>query len=136
MKQLREFFDRYATVLNNADIELIAQMYTDQFMATSPDYCTCNKNDDEFRAVLASTAQIYKHIGMHAIRINTYIESLLDHHFHLVQIEWQLFREDGSELVAFDNTYLVRVTEGIPKIVLFIAHNEQQRLRAKGLVPG
>ena len=63
-------------------------------------------------------------------------ESALDSHFYLVQIEWKLIRENGSELVDFDNTYLVRVIDGIPKIALLIAHNEQQRMREKGLLPG
>lgn len=135
MKHLRAFFNRYEAALNDADPEQIAQLYTDQFIATSPDYCMCNRNDDEFRDVLASTAHIYRQMGMRSIQIHTYVESPLDSHFYLVQVDWKLFREDGSELVAFDNTYLVRVINGIPKIALFIAHNEQQRLREKGLVP-
>ena len=136
MEHLRAFFNRYEAAFNDIDIESLAQMYTDQCLMTSPDYCTGNQNDDEFRDVLASTAQIYCDGGMRAIRIYRYMESPLDDHFHLVQIEWKLFRADGSELTAFNHTYLVRVIDGIPKIALLIAHNELQRMRENGLLPG
>jgi hypothetical protein len=38
-------------------------------------------------------------------------------------------------MLTFDNTYLVEASDGKPKIVLFIAHNEQQRMQEKGLMP-
>ncbi len=135
MEHLRAFFNRYEAAFNAVDPEALAQMYTDQLLMASLDYCTCSQNNDEFRNILASTAHIYCDGGMRAIRIHNYTESPLDDHFYLVQIEWKLFRMDGGELMTFDNTYLVRVVDGIPKIAFLIAHNEQQRMRESGLLP-
>jgi hypothetical protein len=46
-----------------------------------------------------------------------------------------LLDEDLNGILTFDNTYLVEGGNDEPKIVLFIAHNEQQRMQEMGLLP-
>src|SRR5690554_4799148 len=133
MARLRQFFDDYADALSAADIEGIAAAYADQFMATGPGFRMANKNDEQFRKGLEQAAQFYKQIGVDAIDINNYLEAELGSNFWLTKIEWELLDEDLNGILTFDNTYLVEAKNNQPKIILFIAHNEQQRMQEMGL---
>ncbi|MCC6455337.1 MAG: hypothetical protein IT328_10370 [Caldilineaceae bacterium] len=135
MAKLRQFFDDYATALSAADVEGIAGAYADQFMATGPGFRMANKNDEQFRRGLAQAAQFYRQIGVDVIEIKNYLEAELGSGFWLAKIEWELLDEDLNDMLTFDNTYLVEAGDGKPQIVLFIAHNEQQRMQEKGLMP-
>jgi hypothetical protein len=136
MARLRKFFDEYATALSGADIEGIAEAYAEQFMATSPGLRMSMNNDQEFRAGLTQAAQFYKQIGVDVIELKNYLEAELGSGFWLTKIEWELLDEDLNTILTFDNTYFVEAGEDKPKIVLFVAHNEQQKMQEKGLIPG
>jgi hypothetical protein len=135
MARLRQFFDDYATALSSADVEGIAEAYAEQFMATGPGFYVANQNDEQFRQGLAQAAQFYRQIGVDAIEIKNYLEADLGSSFWLTKIEWELLDEDLNTMLTFDNTYLVEAGDDKPKIVLFIAHNEQQRMQEKGIMP-
>lgn len=141
MAQLRQFFEEYATALSSSDIEAIAGAYADQFIATGPGFRTTGQNDNQFRHGLRQAAHFYRQTGMRAIAIKNYLEAELGSNFWLVKIEWKLVGEDDSEIVTFDNTYFVENADpedvnSKPQIILFVAHNEQQRMQEKGLIPG
>jgi hypothetical protein len=135
MARLRNFFDDYAQALGDADTEGIAEAYAEQFMATGPGFSMSMNNDAQFRAGLAQTAQFYRQIGVDTIELKNYLEAELGSGFWLTKIEWELLDEDLNTLLTFDNTYMVEAGSGEPKIVLFIAHNEHQRMQEKGFIP-
>ena len=135
MAKLRQFFDDYAAALSAANVEGIAEVYADQFMATGPGFRMTNKNDEQFRRGLAQAAQFYRQIGVDVIEIKNYLEAELGSGFWLTKIEWELLDEDLNDMLTFDNTYLVEAGDSKPQIVLFIAHNEHQRMQEKGLMP-
>ena len=134
MEHLRVFFDQYAAALSAADAQTIAAAYADQFLAAGPGFHHCMQNDAHFLASLESAGRRYRRIGMHIIAPRAYTETPLDRELTLIRIEWQLLRADGSELVSFAVTYVVQAVDGAPKIIFSIAHNEQQRMREKGLI--
>ena len=135
MAKLRSFFDHYAEALGTAAIEEIARAYADQFMATGPGFSMGLENDRKFRAGLAQTAQFYRQLGVDVVEVKNYLEAELGSGFWLTKVEWELLDEDLNTIVTFDNTYLVEADEGEAKIVLYIAHNEHQRMQEKGLIP-
>jgi hypothetical protein len=135
MAQLRKFFDEYADALSSADIEEITTAYAEQFMATGPGFRMSMNNDAQFRAGLTQAAGFYKQIGMDVTEIKNYLEAELGSGYWLTKIEWELLDEDLNTILTFDNTYLVEMGSDEPKIVLFIAHNEQTRMQEKGLIP-
>jgi hypothetical protein len=135
MAHLRKFFDDYATALSASDIDGIAQAYAEQFMATGPGFRMSMNNDAQFRAGLGQAAHFYKQIGVDVIEIKNYLEAELGSNIWLTKIEWELLDEDLNGILTFDNTYLVEARDDEPKILLFIAHNEQQRMQEKGLMP-
>src|SRR3954451_17856292 len=134
MARLRNFFDQYAEALSAAEIGGIAPAYAEQFMATGPGFSMSMENDRQFRAGLAQTARFYRQIGVDVVEVKNYLEAELGSGFWLTKVEWELLDEDLNTLVTFDNTYLVEAGEGEPKIVLFITHNEHQRMQENGLI--
>lgn len=135
MARLRHFFDDYAQALSDADTEGIAAAYAAQFMATGPGFSMSMNNDAHFRAGLDQSAKFYQQIGVDAIELKTYLEAELGTGFWLVKIEWELLDENLNTLLTFDNTYMVEAGRGEPHIVLYIAHNEHQRMQEKGFIP-
>src|SRR5215204_1248981 len=135
MARLRHFFDDYAAALTAANRGGIAKAFADQFMATGPDFRKSMSNDEQFRAGLAQSAKFYKQIGVDVVEVKNYLEADLGTGFWLTKIEWELLDEDLNTIITFDNTYLVEAASDKPKIVLFIAHNEQQRMQEMGLLP-
>ena len=138
MAQLRQFFEDYAEALGQADIEGIADAYAEQFMATGPGFRLSMNNDAQFRAGLMQTARFYKQIGVDVAEVKNYLEAELGSGFWLTKVEWELLDEDLNTLVTYDNTYMVDAGsgtgDGLPKIVLYIMHNEHERMQDMGLI--
>ena len=137
MAQLRQFFDDYAEALGAADLEGMAEAYAEQFMAVGPGFRMSMNNDAQFQAGLAQTVHLYKRIGVDVVEVKNYLEAELGSGFWLTKVEWELLDEDLYTIVTFDNTYMVddgSSTDGEPKIVLYITHNEHERMHEKGLL--
>ena len=48
--------------------------------------------------------------------------------YSMVKVHWGVtFRKTGDRLVEFDVTYLVQKTGPEPKIIMFIAHQDEQK---------
>lgn len=134
MAQLRQFFDDYAEALGSANLDDIADAYAEQFMATGPGLRTSMGNDEQFRTKLAQTAQFYKRIGVDVVEVKNYLEAELGSGFWLTKVEWELLDEDLNTLVTFDSTYVVDTSGSLGKIVLYITHNEHERMQDMGLI--
>ena len=134
MAQLRQFFDDYAEALGSANLDDIADAYAEQFMATGPGLRTSMGNDEQFRTKLAQTAQFYKQIGVDVVEVKNYLEAELGSGFWLTKVEWELLDEDLNTLVTFDSTYVVDTSGRLGKIVLYITHNEHERMQDMGLI--
>lgn len=134
MARLRQFFDDYAEALGSDQIDDIADAYAEQFMATGPGFRINMNNDAQFRAGLTQTAQFYKRIGVDVVEVKNYLEAELGSGFWLTKVEWELLDEDLNTIVTFDNTYVVDAGSGIGKIVLYITHNEHERMQDMGLI--
>lgn len=133
MARLRTFFDAYANALSTADIDGIADAYAGQFMAAGPSFQMPLTNDAQFRRGLEQAAKVYRQIGVDVVEVKNYLEAELGTGYWLTKVEWELLDEDLNTIITFDTTYFV---EGVTKakIVLFINHNEQQRLQDAGLI--
>ena len=135
MARLRQFFDDYAEALGQADLTNIAEAYAEQFMTTGPGFRTSMTNDETFLTGLAQTARFYKRIGVDIVEVKNYLEAELGSGFWLTKVEWELLDEDLNTLVTFDSTYMVDAGGREPKIVLYINHNEEERMADMGLLP-
>lgn len=135
MARLRTFFDAYADALTTANLDGIASAYAEQFMVTGPGFQLPLANDAQFRGGLEQAANFYRQIGVDVIEVKNYLEAELGTGYWLTKVEWELLDADLNTILSFDTTYFVEAGSKGPKIVLFINHNEQQRMKEKGLMP-
>lgn len=135
MARLRQFFDAYAEALTQANVRNIVAAYAPQFMATGPGFSMSMNNDEQYRTGVEQAVKFYQQIGVDVAEVKNYLEADLGSGIWLTKVEWELLDEDLNTIVTFDYTYLVEAGDNAPKIVLFIAHNEYQRMQELGLLP-
>lgn len=131
---LRRFFENYAAAAGMSNYHHMAEAFAEHFIAAGPKIRAATANDALFRATLVEAGKFYKQHGIRILKINNYEETLIDLDLMLVKIEWQALGEDGAERVMYDTSYIVQTIDSVPKIVLMYSHNEQSRLREKGLI--
>lgn len=137
MSDIERFFEDYARALVSLDPDEITQAYADDFLAAGPGFLAPAKNDADFRTNILRGAEFYR--GLQATDANVVFleEHGLDELHALAKVRWSFRREDGSEIVATDFSYVIREIDGVPKIVMFISHQDEQALfRERGLIPG
>jgi len=132
-EHLKEFFSRYESAFNAFDSDAIANAFADSCIITTPEDVLLVRNDGQLRTILNRITSRYKAIGVKSVKVASLTEMQLDPSHSLAKVTWDLLREDGTEIVSFDVTYLVRMTEDGSAIILLMPHNEEQRLREKGL---
>jgi hypothetical protein len=130
----RAFFDHYEAAYNPPNLKAIAAAYAENFMMSSPEGTGANHNGPQFLEGLQRVSNFYRKLGVTALRIADYEEMALDAQHALVQVTWSARGENGQEIVAFDMSYVVGQPKGQPAILMFISHNETERLKQKGLM--
>ncbi len=133
--QFRAFFDTYEAAYNPPNLQAIAGAFAEDFIMTSAEGCGSNHNGPRFVQELQQVGDFYRQIGMRGLRIVSYAETLLDERHALVKITWSMRDRKGDEIIRFDISYVVGTPERKPAILLFISHNETERLMQKGLMP-
>jgi hypothetical protein len=130
---LKDFFSRYESAFTSSNVGAIAKVFADMCLITTPEEVLLVRNDNELRTILNGISSRYRAIGVRSVKIASFTEIELDPYHALAKVQWSLHRNDGTEIVSFDVTYPARMTEDGPEIILLIPHNEEERLREKGL---
>jgi hypothetical protein len=83
-------------------------------------------------------AEFYKTVGQTSAKILSLRETAICNEYSLVKVHWGVtFRKTGTRLIEFDVSYLVQKIGPEPKIILFIAHeDEEQAMKELGLLQG
>jgi len=81
-------------------------------------------------------AEFYKSVGQEYAKILSMEELPMSDHYTLVKVHWGArFKKTGAQLIEFDVSYLLQKTGPEPKIILFIAHQDEQKaMRELGLL--
>lgn len=132
----RAFFAAYEAAYNPPNLRAIAAAYADDFIMTSAEGSGSNHNGPRFVQGLQQVGDFYRQIGMRSLRIIAYAEMPLDDRHALVKITWSMRDQNDQEIIPFDISYVVGTPQGKPAILLFISHNETERLKQKGLIAG
>ena len=73
-------------------------------------------------------AEFYKTIGQTSARILSADETPISNEYSMVKVHWGVtFNKLGDKLVEFDVSYLVQKTGTEPKILMFIAHQDEEK---------
>jgi hypothetical protein len=134
MSKVASFFEHYRVALVDSDVAAIAGAYDDHFLASGPNGQQYIKNGRGFRSSLRKSAKFYHHMGIRNVKVTKFDCSVLDKYHAGVQVEWQLLDEQGKEIIRHDVSYIIYVGRKGIRIVLFIAHNEEDRWHEKGFI--
>lgn len=131
MMDLKSFFQTLEIALSTSDIKGIANAYAEKFLLCTNESSEVVVTDEKF---LQQAADFYHRIGVRSTCLRALEETVLDDTHTLANVTWEYVGADGTKIIDFDVTYVLQEKHGSPKIVFFVAHNERERLREKGLL--
>jgi len=139
---VRTFFERYESFFNRAlggeaNMEEAALLYASDFLAASPAGIMTGKNDDQFRQAMAHGYEHYRAIGTKQMRIRDVRLSPIDDNHCVAHVAWTAtYARQGKADVAidFDVHYLVRTSDGEPKVFGWVSGDEQALLKKHGII--
>ncbi len=105
----------------------MAELYTDSFMSAGPTGIIA-RSKAEFLKEARVASEFYRSIGQTSARIISLDEIPISEQYSLVNVHWGVtFRKIGDTPVEFDVSYVVQKMGVEPRIVLFIAHQDEQK---------
>jgi uncharacterized protein YndB with AHSA1/START domain len=143
LKQLLEndpvlkLFAGYERAFSDLDIEKSAKYFADTFISAGPRGAIAQSRE-EFLKMSHQAAEFYRKVGQTSARILSLQEHPVSDQYSLVRIHWGVtFLKTGDRRIEFDVSYLVQKTGAEPRIILFIAHqDEEEAMKELGLLEG
>lgn len=127
--EMAQLFGSYATAFSHGNIDEICGLFAEPCGISGSGFLLAMSNREEARSGIEQLLAKYAGLGMSRVRITKLIPNLYASDHAVTDIEWTMLRADGSEIIRFDNTYMVKKIASDWKIVFVVAHNEGQRLR-------
>jgi hypothetical protein len=102
-------------------------MFADTFISAGPRGAIASSRA-EFLKMADQAAGFYRSIGQTSARILSLEETPISNEYSMVKVHWGVtFRKTGDRLIGFDITYFVQKTGPEPKIIMFIAHQDEEK---------
>jgi len=134
---IKGLFAEYEKAFAALDIEKSAGFFADMFISAGPRGAIA-QSKAEFLKLAHQAAEFYKAVGQTSAKILSQEETAISNEYSLVKVHWGVaFRKTGTRMIEFDVSYLVQKIGPEPKIILFIAHeDEEQAMKELGLLQG
>jgi uncharacterized protein YndB with AHSA1/START domain len=134
---LHKLFSGYEKAFSALDIEKNAEFFADTFISAGPKGAIAQSRA-EYISMARQAAEFYRSLGQTSARILSLQETPVSNEYSLVRVHWGVtFRKTGDTMTEFDVSYLVQKTGPEPKILLFIAHEDEEKaMRKLGLIHG
>lgn len=137
-----DFFNRYASIMNNAlfggayEIDTIMGSFSQYVVGANPLGVAGGRNDAQFASTIRKGIEFYRKIGIISMNILSKEISILDDFHAIVRIFWSSFYEtkERSGEIPFEVTYFVQCRDGEVKIFAFVAGDEQAAFKSHHLV--
>jgi len=83
---------------------------------------------DEFAGMAGKAARFYRSVGQTSAKILSMEETDISSEYSMVQVHWgATFKKTADKLIEFDVTYFIQKTGIEPKIIMFIAHQDEEK---------
>ncbi len=130
-RKIEQLFAGYEKAFSDLDFKKSASFFADTFISAGPKG-TIAQNKKEFEEKAEQASEFYKSVGQTSAKLLSMSETAISDAYTIVTIHWGVtFRKTGSEVVEFDVSYLVQLTGEEPKIILFIAHQDEEEAMKK-----
>jgi hypothetical protein len=124
---IQKFFKDYEQAFNALDVEKQVPMFTEQFISAGPKGSIAHSRD-EFAKMARQASEFYKSVGQTSARILSMAETAISPEYLMVKVHWGVtFKKTGDKLVEFDVTYFIQNPNLDPKIMMFIAHEDEEK---------
>jgi len=134
-QSIRKLFAEYEKAFADLDIEKQAGFFSESFISAGPRGAIA-QSKAEFLTLAGQAAEFYKKVGQTSVRILSSEDTAISYEYSMVKTHWAAtFKKTGHRLIEFDVTYIVQKTGPEPKIIMFIAHQDEQKaMQEIGLV--
>jgi hypothetical protein len=134
--KLEQLFKKYEKAFAKLEFEKIAELYSDTFISAGPKG-TITQNKNDFLGKAKQASEFYRSIGQNSAKILSKRELPISNDYTMVTVHWGVtFEKTGDEIIQFDVSYIVQETGNEPKVVLFIAHqDEKEAMKKLGFQP-
>jgi hypothetical protein len=124
---VKNLFTAYEKAFAALDMRANAGMFADTFISAGPRGAIASSRA-EFLKMADQAAGFYRSIGQTSARILSLEETPISNEYSMVKVHWGVtFRKTGDRLIGFDITYFVQKTGPEPKIIMFIAHQDEEK---------
>jgi len=124
---VKNLFAQYENAFNALDVEKQVPLFAEHFISAGP-RGSIALGRDEFARMASKAAEFYKSIGQTSAKILLMDETAISNEYSMVKIHWgATFKKTGNKLIEFDVTYFIQKTSPEPKIIMFIAHQDEEK---------
>ena len=124
---VKKLFAEYEKAFNALDVEKQVPLFAQHFISAGPGGSIA-LGRDEFAMMAKKAAQFYKSVGQTSAKILSMDETAISSEYSMVKVHWGVtFAKTGNKLIKFDVTYFIQKTGLEPEIIMFIAHQDEER---------
>ena len=132
---IEKLFIEYEKAFNDLDIKRNAEMFSDTFISAGPKGAIAQGKKD-FLEKAGRAAEFYKSVGQTSAKIISKNIIPVSDQYLMVTVHWGVtFKKTGDELIEFDVSYIIYEGGDEPRLILFIAHqDEEEAMKKLGLL--
>jgi len=136
-ESIKKLFIEYEKAFSALDVAKNAEFFADIFISAGPRGAIA-QSKAEFLKLADKAAEFYRSVGQTSARILTLQETPISDEYSMVRVHWGVtFKKTGDKLIEFDVSYFVQKTGPEPRIIMFIAHQDEQKaMQELGLISG
>jgi len=124
---VKRLFVEYEKAFNALDVEKQVPFFAEHFISAGPKGSIA-QGRDEFAKMAIKAAEFYRSVGQTSAKILSMDEIPISNEYSMVKVRWGVtFRKTGNRLIEFDVTYFIQKTGPEPKIIMFIAHQDEEK---------
>lgn len=134
-ESIKAIFAEYEKAFASLDFKKSAGFFADTFISAGPRGVIA-QSKAEFIKLANEAADFYRQVGQTSAKIISADETPISNEYSMVKVHWgATFKKTRDILIEFDVSYFIFRSVPEPKIIMFIAHqDEQQAMRDLGLV--
>ncbi len=132
---VKRLFKEYEKASNALDVEKQVPLFAEHFISAGPKGSIA-LGREEFSRMAGGAAKFYRSVGQTSAKILSMDENIISREYSMVKIHWGVtFAKTGNRMIEFDVTYFIQKTAPEPKIIMFIAHqDEENAMKELGLL--
>lgn len=124
---VKKLFAEYEKAFNALEVEKQVPFFAEHFISAGP-RGSIAVGRDEFAKTANKAAELYRSVGQTSAKIFSIDETPISNEYSMVKVHWGVtFKKTGSRLIEFDVTYFIQKTGPDPKIIMFIAHQDEEK---------